>query len=295
VGKILSTAPNTHFVGEPFNPVHAKHCPKVPINHWFHYITAEEETIFHHYLTHKLGMVYRPLFSPVQSSQWNAFYPQIKGYSKCLLRHLMQRQPIVKDPIAFFSTEWFATQFQARVVILIRHPAAFVSSLKRANWAFPFDHLLRQSELMTEKLSSFQDEIHDYAKNSPDLIDQGILLWRIFHHTIAHYQTQHPDWIFVRHEDLSRSPLTEFQRLFQRLDLPFTPSVQEKIAEYNTPNFLEANRNSHHQLHRDSRANIWAWRSHLSPIDIERIQVGVADISPQFYHDDDWLPPHGSE
>ncbi|MBE9100644.1 sulfotransferase [Vacuolonema iberomarrocanum] len=290
VGRILNASPNTHFVGEPFNPVHAKHCPYVPIKHWFHAVMPDEENIFQLYLSHKVGRAYHPLFLTTQLASENVFYNHMKGYTKCLLYHLRNYQPIVKDPIALFSATWFFNHFQSKVVILIRHPAAFVSSLKRANWAFPFEHFLQQPQLMEERLSSFQEDIDVYAKNPPDLIDQGILLWRIFHHTIAHYQLQQPDWIFVRHEDLSRSPLLQFELLFRQLNLPFTSCVKKQIADYNIPKVLEQEKHSHHQLYRDSRTNIWAWRSHLSPIEIDRIRVGVADISPQFYGDEDWIP-----
>ena len=39
---------------------------------------------------------------------------------------------VMKDPLAFFSAEWLMQNFGMTVVVLIRHPAAFVASLKAA-------------------------------------------------------------------------------------------------------------------------------------------------------------------
>ena len=291
VGRILSTSPNTHFVGEPFNPTHGKHCPKVPIKHWFHAVTPDEEKLFRLYLSHRMGRSYHPCFvSSTQGMRWSTYYRHLEGYGKCLLRHTLDRQPVIKDPIALFSAPWFSAQFKARVVILIRHPAAFISSLKKVNWTFYFDQFLIHPELIESRLAYFQDEIKTYANSSPDLIEQGILLWRIFHYTIAQYQVEHPDWVFVRHEDLSRSPLTEFESLFQQLNLPFTSEVKDRVVDYNKPRLSKQQEHSHHQLYRDSQANIWAWRSFLSLKEIDQIQAGVADIAPQFYSENDWFP-----
>ncbi len=292
VGKILSASPTSYFVGEPFNLTQAKQYNRVPITYWFHAVTPQSDKQFYLYLTHKLGITYRPYFLPNWIPQWKIGYFHGSNYVRCFTRHLMNYQPIVKDPIAFFSAEWFAQRFQAKVLILIRHPAAFVDSLKRANWTFPFDHFLQQSRLMDQMLSGFSQDIQTYANQPPDIIDQGILLWRIFHTTITHYQRQHPEWFFVRHEDLSRSPMTAFQNLFQQLDLPFTQAVQTAIETYTSSERSASDVVSYHRLHRDSRANIWAWRSHLSASEIGRIQDGVSDISCHFYSEQDWFPDH---
>jgi hypothetical protein len=109
----------------------------------------------------------------------------------------------MKDPIALFSAPWLARTFNADVVVLIRHPAAVVSSLVRLDWIFYFPYLLEQPELMRDWLAPFAEEIRRFAASPQPLLEQGILLWRIMHHVIFRYQQEHPEWIFLRHEDLS--------------------------------------------------------------------------------------------
>ena len=47
-------------------------------------------------------------------------------------------RPLLKDPIAIMSCEWLAETFNMDVIVVIRHPAAFVASLKVAGWEFAF-------------------------------------------------------------------------------------------------------------------------------------------------------------
>ena len=89
-------------------------------------------------------------------------------------------RPLVKAPIALFSAEWLAARFDMDVLILIRHPAAFVSSLKIKNWNFPFDHFLQQPKLIRNHLAIYEEEIQEYATQKFEVINQAILLWKFF-------------------------------------------------------------------------------------------------------------------
>ncbi len=40
-------------------------------------------------------------------------------------------RPLIKDPIGLFSYKWLVSKFDMDVLVLIKHPAAFVSSLKK--------------------------------------------------------------------------------------------------------------------------------------------------------------------
>jgi hypothetical protein len=122
-------------------------------------------------------------------------------------------RPLVKDPLALLSAEWFAQEFGADVVVIVRHPAAFVSSLVRLQWSHPFDDFLRQDRLLEERLSSFAAEINEFAHRPREIIEQGILLWRILYSVVGGYADAHPEWTFVRHEDVSATPEHVFAAL----------------------------------------------------------------------------------
>jgi len=196
---------------------------------------------------------------------------------------------LVKDPLALFSAEWLAANFAMRVVILIRHPAAFAASLKRLDWKFPFCELLAQPELMRNHLSSFAEEIHHFDEHEQDIIDQAALVWKLSHHVIARYCESHPDWIFLRNEDLSRAPVDGFRALAGSLGIPWSDVLEERVRQYSDPsNPVDAPDGVVFQLKRDSRSNIDAWKRHLSPEEVRRVRESVDEVGACFYSEGDW-------
>jgi hypothetical protein len=191
---------------------------------------------------------------------------------------------LIKDPIAIMSSDWLASHFDMQIVVLIRHPAAFAGSLKKANWPHPFEHFLAQPQLMQDHLEPFAEQIIEYAKRPPDIIDQACLLWRIIYHVVDKYQKAHPDWLFLRHEDISREPIDSFRRMYDNLSLNWTSHVQTVIEEYS----YGANEPKE-GLRRDSRANIWSWKERLTDAEIKRVREQVSDVSVLFYSDEDWV------
>jgi hypothetical protein len=200
-------------------------------------------------------------------------------------------RPLLKDPIALFSAGWLADNFPLDVVVLIRHPAAFASSLKHLGWVFPFGDLLAQTELMRDWLWPFEEDIRRFSAVEHGIIDQASLLWRISHYVIRHFQHVRPDWTFVRHEDLSREPVAGFERLFDRLDLTMTEAVYRTILACTSPdNPRDSDPGVVHQLQRHSRANVWSWRKRLSADEVRQIRNATEDIARHFYSDADWGP-----
>jgi hypothetical protein len=191
----------------------------------------------------------------------------------------------MKDPIALFSTEWLARTFDMDVLVLIRHPAAFAGSLKAANWPHPFDHFLRQPLLMDQHLAAYRSRIEEFTREPKDIIDQAILLWNLTHHMIRKYRKAHPDWMFVRHEDLSTDPVTGFKAIFDRLRVRFTAGIEGAIrvsSQSENPN------PGLYDTVRDSKANIFSWRERLTEDEIRRIKQGTGEIAEGLYGAADW-------
>ena len=119
------------------------------------------------------------------------------------------------------------------------------------------------------------------------MIEQGILLWNCFHYSILKYKERHPDWIFIKHEDLSANPCDEFRLLYEKLDLKFSNRVERAIQESSgSHNPIE--RVPTKQFKTDSRRNIKNWMHRLSAKEIETIRLKTSDISVNFYCEDDW-------
>jgi hypothetical protein len=198
-------------------------------------------------------------------------------------------RPLLKDPIAVFSAEWLASTFDMDIVVMIRHPAAFASSLKRLNWTHDFSHFLAQPLLMRDYLQPFEAEIREYSTREHDVIDQAALLWRLIYHVVAEYQKKHTNWVFLRHEDISRKPVDSFENLFHQLDLEFTDSVRREVLEYSdSSNPKEAPGKSPLYVKLNSHENLEIWKRRLTTAEIRRIRDSVEDVCSIFYDDEDW-------
>jgi hypothetical protein len=255
------------------------------------YVTRENEVGFYKPLKNTISLRYN-LLAALKTSQLIKDIANLKKEYQQFLWHRFQGStPIIKDPFALFSAAWLAERFGVAVVVVIRHPAAFVSSIKKLHWSHPFSHFLAQSLLMQNVLYPFADEIKEYTESEHNIIDQAILLWRLIHHTILQYQQHHPDWIFIRHEDLSQAPLPGFGNLFSKLNLEFSEHVKEMIDMYSNntnPREPDTPIDCESTLKRNSQLNIWNWKNRLTAGEIEEIRYRVADISQFFYSDDEW-------
>ncbi|MBE8190538.1 MAG: sulfotransferase [Candidatus Thioglobus sp.] len=195
--------------------------------------------------------------------------------------------PIVKDPLAIFSADWLSKTFDMNVLVMIRHPAAFCSSLKLKGWKHNFSHFLKQPLLMKQYLQKFEADISEFAAREQDIISQAILLWNCIHHTINIYQEKHPEWIFAKHEELSSDPLTEFQKIFDAFNLELTPSAKTYILDSSGAH-NPTEQKSGEEFIRNSKANIFNWKNRLTETEIQRIYAGTLEISKLFYAENDW-------
>lgn len=291
VGQMIASHPRVAYIWELFNP---KIKPAdSPVKQWFECVTPERAREFIDYLAPRLRW----------DTEWRADFKtrpgprRLIGASARAIRNLWRRargaRPLLKDPIAFFSADWLADTFDMDVVVLIRHPAAFVSSIKRLNWRFRFRQILDQATLMERYLHPFESQLRDYSRlQDPwtlDLLDEAILWWRLFHHVIECHRRQRPEWQFARHEDLSLQPTEEFERMLQRLGLGMTRQVQRAIAVHTAQeNPAEAPHLKAHQLKRNSRANVFNWQNRLTAAEIAKVRRDTEDVARHFYTDADW-------
>lgn len=288
VGKMIANSPSVGYVSEPFNINHHLGICSAKFDYWFPYISDENEDIYYNYIKRTVSFSYNLIEEIKTIRNIRGIKYLVKDYLNFLYYHFSNARPLIKDPIALFSAEWLASKFDMDVIVLIRHPAAFVGSLKRVNWTHPFFHFLEQPLLMKDHLFPFEAEVREYANRGHDLIDKAILLWKLIHHIIIEYKNNHKDWIFIRHEDISRNPLDNFRTLFEKLDLKFTDYIKAKIKEYSKSSNPSESPKNGDSIKLDSKSGIWNWKRRLTKSEIERIRIGVEDVSSVFYSDEDW-------
>ena len=287
VGKMIAVSTDVIYIHEPFNLTHDPGICGAKFDYWFTYITEENQPQYYRHLKNTFTFRYNLIGKLRKIRSGKELKRVVNEYKRFYKYRLHRIRPLIKDPIALFSAEWLAKTFDMDVIVLIRHPAAFAGSLKRINWTHDFSHFLKQPLLMRDHLYPFEKEIQDYTDNQHDIIDQGILLWKLIHAMIIKYQNKHKDWIFIRHEDISRGPLHHFKNIFDRTGLEFSKDIQKEVRTYtDSSNPGEAHRHDHIRL--DSKSNIYNWKNRLTDTEIKRTREQVEYISKEFYSDSDW-------
>jgi hypothetical protein len=206
-----------------------------------------------------------------------------------LIGRLRAARPLLKDPFAVFSAPWFAEQLGCHVVVIVRHPAAFVSSLKRLDWSFNLNNLLQQSLLMRDHLEPFRRDLEKAVEKSDDLIQRGSLLWKTIYYTVDKFQRKYQNFIIALHEDLSQEPIVGFQDIYTRLGLRYTPQVQRAIMKSTQPgNPRERSVQRAYSVRLDSRASLSNWKRRLTQDEIDRVRQLTSGVADLFYSHDSW-------
>jgi hypothetical protein len=310
VGNILKQIPNIYYIHEPLTP-NSINRSLFTIDIWYKYYNPNKKyeqtekvlndlfkgeyplsAVFH--VKNKLPKTDFRNPGGIHDNQFNLKYSKWRAIAyfdsiKLKLKGVTEDEiiPLIKDPIALTAAEWLNKNWHTKNIFLIRHPAAFVSSLKRLDWRFNFENFNQQPDLMNRFLEPFRYQI----ENPPtDPIAEAALAWTCLTAIIVKYQGLYPNWIYLRHEDLSNDPINQYKLLFEKLNLPFTKKVGANIED--TSNVMNPREVTHkskvHQLQRNSRANIYNWKNRLSEKEIEQIRSITKDIADHFYKDDEW-------
>jgi len=287
VGKMLAAGGDAAYISEPLNIWHLPGVLRVPTHHWYTYLCAENEAVYLPALRETLGLHYHAGAEIRSLRSLKDVMRMGRDWRIFLAGRLLRKRPLLKDPFAIFSASWFASRLNCRVVITVRHPAAFVSSLKRLGWPFQFADLLDQPLLMRDRLSAYQDAMQ--AVPPDDVIEQGSLLWKIIYQSVAEDRKTHPDYLLVRHEDLSLEPVDGFRLLYDKLGLSFNRKAEKAILSTSSAaNPGEIPSQSAHSIKVNSQANLSLWKQRLAAQEIDRVRQITADVVAEFYPEEAW-------
>lgn len=289
VGKMLAANRQVAFISEPLNLLHRPGVLRVPVEHWYPYICEDNEAEFLPALKETLNFHYHPWAELKSLRSTRDGLRMCRDWSIFLKGKILHQRPLLKDPFAIFSLGWFFEKLGCRVVIVVRHPAAFTSSLIRLGWAFDFRHLLAQPLLMRDWLEPYRKDMEAVNEAPDDILLQGSLLWRIVYQVVSCLQDRYPEFIVIRHEDLSIDPLSRYRELYAELGLDFSSPVEHGILDSsNSENPGEVSRRAIHSVRLDSRANLANWKRRLTGEEIERIRDLTVDVAVKYYADQDW-------
>lgn len=270
VGQMLSLPSNVKYVSEPFNPGYGLK----KFKSWFVYINDQNEGEYKKEIENLLKF----------RGGYRLNLPAFRYWSNMVWS--FNKRALIKDPIACFSSDWLANNFDMDVIVLFRHPVAFYTSLKRLNWHFDFDNFLKQNRLMDDHLKPFVDLIKKENKSYPE---EAAVLWLCIYAVLDKYISSNPSWIVKRHEDISLNPVDEFRDIYDKLGLIFTNKIEQKIIKYSSGKSSDPTKVL--DLKRDSRSVVRQWLNHASDDEIKIIKNITGDLALKYYPEDKWLSP----
>jgi len=282
VGKMLDLSGDTYYLGEVFNPTSDLWPGPACIPSWFQYVTDDDTRAVQPALRRILDLDFR---WPRRRGPRRALPSRLALYARTR-RWLGWPRPLLKDPIAVFSSEWLARTFDLDVVCVIRHPAAFVASLEKVGWDTDLRQLTGQPRLMADWLHPLAGRL---ARPPESRVQRAALLWLSVYHVLGAFIDRNPGWLVHRLEDLSESPDARFEAVYGRLGLRFTGRVRERILEHSSArNPAEQAPGDPHGIRRDSRAAQRLWRGRLAADEVAAVRRIVEPVSHRYYTDADW-------
>ena len=284
VGRALCLGGDVGEIYEPFNPRNREW-------RWF------DPPEFYLYIDESLEASYADAVE--QMSAWR--YPlvrrlragdgrnAVRAWRASVLHRRQGHGVVLKDPIAMFSAPWLASRFGYRPIVVVRHPAGFVSSLLRVDWHVRFGSWLRQPRLMETLLAPWREEIEQAHHSDLDAVQSGAVFWRISTAALLACSTEQPDWTVVRHEDIAAEPVSQFEALYRKFGLAWSGDVARAIAAQSAAdNPVEVTTGAQHGLRRDSRSVATIWRQRLTDEQVAIVRRIVGDVADHLYDDASW-------
>ena len=272
------------YIHEPFNPKRRPGWGGDRFPYWFMYVTEANEDFYKPVVERALAFKYpiRDNLAAVRSARGVALFSL--DLFRSLPARLRRPRPLIKDPIALFSAEWLARNYDMDVVVMIRRPVAFASSVKRLNWRFEFRDWLAQDALIRDHMARWHREMHDCWANKVDVIAHAIVMWNAIHDFVDGLRERHPEWSFVKYEELADAPLEGFRALYDACGLRWSDAAEAAILKTSDAgNPTEVPRWRHQSIKRSSAAAKDTWRDRLTDEEVERVTKGTAEIAARFY------------
>ncbi len=291
VGKILSLPLEVDYIHEPFNI----RCGMPGMTKRWRYVRPSLDTPEMQEIHEAASRIFSYNFSLRNSPFKN------EAVHRRIIKHLVgtrgpyylrlakmnpfHRHAVIKDPTGTLLAEYLHVHFGVKPVIVIRHPASFIASLRRANWWPDIRKIIDdQPELVADHLNGSLDK---WFNQDSDALQNAAAHWRLLTQVVVNQAKKYDGWELVKLEDLSNNPVEEFQALFGRLDLPWSDTVKKKILKTTqVKGKAEVKNNLVQDFKRDSAKIFELRRNSLSVEERRKIFDIVKDVALEFYSEE---------
>lgn len=268
VGNVLSTARRVRYIYEPFNPTRPPFIPQHPYLKRHHvYLAADDED----------SLVKRSADAAFKGKvQFYQFLRGMRwGYAWRTIRPM--DRVVIKDPTGMLLSGWVAKNYKAQVLVIIRHPCAFASSIQRLGYSTNITDFLDQPRLIEDWLEPYESLLHDCQSS---FWRQIAAFWACAYTVLNGQLQHHPDWLEVFYEDLCVNPHEEYAKLYDRLDLQHTMATTRMVEKTSSTADYRAK-----STKRESQRMIDVWKERLTKESIKTIMEVVSHFQVPYYRD----------
>ncbi|WP_319423434.1 sulfotransferase [Pleurocapsa sp. FMAR1] len=233
-GRVLSLPLEVDYIHEPYNQTHLTYKNTAAHPYVRPSINTKDMQEYHEFTKRLFSYnITLPNYIPENDPLFKQVAKRIFGsrgpfYLRLAKANIFQKAAIIKDPLAFFLTEYLYTHFHVKPVILVKHPISFVASIKRKNWFRAPPRFINKQDLV-EDFFAEEPNFLDREWKSP--IETSAAYWRVVHKVLYSQNKNYPDWHIIKHEDMSQKPIVVFKKLYRSLELPWSNSIERKIIE----------------------------------------------------------------
>ncbi len=290
IGKVLSAAPRTNYVLEPFNRHVWMHVPD-----YYTYVGQDspkpKKEQYNQFIEDVIALRnLHPCPANGALPLWQQFLSRIgirrinltTSYAVIKQRLGVVETTIFKDPSACFLARKLVNDSNFQVIYTVRHPAAIYLSRKKLGWSFNPKTFESQPDLVnalghTLKLTKKID--------TRDVLGQTIFLWNCIYENLVKLESEYPDRVkSVRHEDWCEDPIGTTRTMYARLGLSETSTTRHTIHRLAHGRRLWHGNNSLAVVQpRDAIRVATEWESRVTDEDRERIKEHISPVFRRFY------------
>lgn len=286
IGKILKYAPDTRVLQEPFNYKYG--IEGVPS--WYPYISQSDPDPKVSKLIDILTRLEGRWSEPEGGEGWRRNIARLIGnrqqrrWRLLKVKRVMKNLPrniIWKDPFCTFMVDYLTRENNFPVVCMIKHPCAFYYSVKKQNWQFDVDHLLRQSALIQRFGSDVSGDVWQLASEN-NLLSLS-LQWKLMARVVSHSRHQNKKLLLVRHEDFCNAPEIWIEKICNHLNIPLTQKMLNYVSKTTRGSVVEGPPGVAELYERDSNSLQHIWKKNLSVLDQREVLDVVGKDLQLFY------------
>ncbi len=256
LGSLLSADRASAQIFEPFNPQFGI----ASVSKW--YVSADRADSPWRHVIDRFIAGRGTKWRTVPNASWN-LWRWLKGTSilrqYVAARVLRPRRIVLKDPYLSLSAQYLIEHHDFKVLFTIRHPGAFLASLRRVEWdaAEWLDDLVEQG-------SCWRDE---RAMATTQAMQAG-LLWLVVNRHALETNRRFPNSaVLLFHENFCADPHGEMARVTRALGIAYSDTMRGAVTRATGGDVVIPPAGTVSHLVRNAAAMVGEWRDRVSADD----------------------------